>query len=44
MASGVLDLNSAPSLSNLPDGSVVKNLPVMQETWAHFLPGEDPLG
>ena len=26
-----------------PDGSVVNNLPVMQETWVRSLGGEDPL-
>ena len=26
-----------------PDGSVVKNLPAMQETWVRFLGREDPL-
>ena len=26
-----------------PGGSVVKNLPVMQETWVQSLSGEDPL-
>ena len=29
---GALDLDSAPSFNNFPDGSVVKNLPAMQET------------
>ena len=26
-----------------PDGSVIKNLPTMQETWIWFLGWEDPL-
>ena len=26
-----------------PDGSVVNNLPIMQETWVRSLSGEDPL-
>ena len=26
-----------------PDGSVIKNLPAMQESWVRSLSGEDPL-
>ena len=29
--------------TSLPGGSVVKNLPVMPETWVPFLGWEDPL-
>jgi len=29
--------------SGFPDGSAVKNLPAMQETWAGFLGWKDPL-
>ena len=31
-------------LSGFPSGSVVKNLPAMQEMWVQFLGQEDPLG
>ena len=30
-------------LLGFPDGSAVKNLPVMQEIWVQSLGGEDPL-
>ena len=32
-----------PTLSGLPDGSVVKNLPAKQEMWVQSLGREDPL-
>ena len=30
-------------ISGFPSGSMVKNLPAMQETWVQFLGQEDPL-
>ena len=30
-------------LTGFPGGSMVKNLPAMQETWVQFLGREDPL-
>ena len=34
---------SKPTNVGFPGGSVVKNLPAMQETWARSLGWEDPL-
>ena len=34
---------SNPDLHGFPGGSVVKNLPAMQETWVQFLGWEHPL-
>ena len=39
-----LDLNPSLALTGFPDGSVVKNLPAMQETQVRSLGREDPLG
>ena len=38
-----LDLNPSLALTGFPDGSVVKNLPAMQETQVRSLGREDPL-
>ena len=36
-------LGGSKSLGDLPDGSVVKNLSVIQDTWVQSLGREDPL-
>ena len=36
-------MTSDHSTSVFPGGSVVKNLPAVQETWVQFLGQEDPL-
>ena len=38
-----LDLNPSLALTGFPDGSVVKNLPAVQETQVRSLGWEDPL-
>ena len=36
-------LGGSKSLGDFPGGSVVKNLPVIQDTWVQYLGQEDPL-
>ena len=39
----IIVINTPYGTSGFPDGSVVKNLPAMQETWVRSLVQEDPL-